>query len=208
MFLYYVLYIILLLAADGVNFFSRIGIPVENFNNMLVDAVINIIASVIAGALTLCGVYLTIEDNKKEKAIENKRLVMPMLKISASEYDYRHQYIQFDFIFTDESVLRERKNISDTATVTIEIKNVGQRELYDLHLGDFESLVFDEGSRSYAMCPVIYARDSININFMLYEKGSYDLDLTENKFDTLISPLSFHVYLKIAWGHATNKDLL
>lgn len=191
---------LLLLIADGINFFSYIGIPVGNFNEITVGAVVAIIASVVAGALTLFGVYLTIEDNKKEKASETKRLVMPMLKISASKYDYKWKYIQFDFNFTEESKLRERKDIPNTENITINIENVGQRELCNLYLSEFESTFFDEGGYSYMMHPIIYAGDSVNINFGLYEKGIYDSDLKEDKFDTLISPISFSCLYKDCLG--------
>lgn len=190
----------LILVADGVNFFSFIGIPIRNFNEISVGAVVSIIASVIAGALTLLGVYLTIEENKKEKKSDTKRLVMPMLKIFRSEYDYKWKYIQFDFNFTEESKLRERKDIPDTENITISIQNVGQRELGDLYLGEFDSTFFDEGGCSYAMHPIIYAGDSVNINFCLYEKGTYDSDLREDKFDTLISPISFSCFFKDCLG--------
>lgn len=191
---------LLLLIADGINLFSYIGIPIENFNEITTGAVVAIIASVVAGVLTLFGVYLTIEDNKKEKDSEAKRLVMPMLKISESKYDYKWKYIQFDFNFTEESKTRERKDIPNTENITINIENVGQRELCDLYLGEFESTYFDEGGCSYMMHPIIYASDSVSINFGLYEKGIYDLDLKEDKFDTLISPISFSCFFKDCLG--------
>ena len=191
---------LLLLIADGINFFSFIGIPIGNFNEITVSAAIAIIASVVAGTLTLFGVYLTIEDNKKEKVTETKRLVMPMLKISESKYDYKWKYLQFDFNFTDESKMRERKDIPNTENITINIENVGQRELHDLYLCEFASTFFDEGGCSYMMHPIIYAGDSVNINFGLYERGIYDSDSREDKFDTLISPISFSCLFKDCLG--------
>lgn len=177
------------------------GIPVDNFNTISVGAVVSIIASMIGGALTLFGVYLTIEDSKKEKANETKRLVMPMLKIKASEYDYKWKYIQFDFNFTEESKARERKDIPDTEHITINIKNVGKRELCDLYLCDFDSTFFDEGGNAYAMHPIIYSGDSVDINFCLYEKGTYDSDSREDKFHTIISPISFSCLFKDCLGN-------
>ena len=191
---------LLLLIADGWNFFSFIGIAVNNFNGILVGAVVSIIASVVAGSLTLLGVYLTIEDNRREKEFETKRLVMPMLKISSAEYDYKWKYIQFDFNFTEESRGRARKNICETENITLNIENVGQRELKDLYLGEFESTYFDEGGYSYSMHPIIYAGDSVNINLGLHEKGEYDSDSKEDKFDTIISPISFSCFFDDCLG--------
>ena len=191
---------LLLLIADGFDFFSYIGVPVGKFNGLLVNSVVSIIASIITGALTLLGVYLTIEDNKMEKRAETKRLVMPMLKIFRTQYDYKWKYIQFDFNFTEESKSRERKDIENTENISINIQNVGQRELYELYLAEFESTYFDEGGHSYAMHPIVYAGDSININFGLYEKGVYDSDSKEDIFDTIISPISLSCYFKDCLG--------
>lgn len=191
---------LLLLIADGFDFFSYIGVPVERFNGTLISAVVTIISSIIAGALTLFGVYLTIEYNKSEKTAETKRLVMPMLKISQTEYEYKWKYIQFDFNFTEESKSRERKDIENTENISINIQNVGQRELYELYLAEFESTYFDEGGHSYAMHPIVYAGDSININFGLYEKGVYDSDSKIDIFDTISSPISFSCYFKDCLG--------
>lgn len=199
---------LLLLIADGFDFFSYIGVPVERFNGTLISAVVAIIASIIAGALTLYGVYLTIEDNKMEKRAETKRLVMPMLKIFRTEYDYKWKYIQFDFNFTEESKSRERKDIENTENISINIQNVGQRELYELYLAEFKSTYFDEGGRSYAMHPIVYAGDSININFGLYEKGVYDLDSKEDIFDTISSPISFSCYFKDCLGTCYKQQFI
>lgn len=191
---------ILLLGLDYFNILSKFNIQVGNLNELSVNAVISVISSIIAGSITLFGVYLTIEDNKKEKHAEAKRLVMPLIKISSAEYDYKYKYIQFDFNFSDESKVRERKDIPDTENITINIKNVGQRELFDLYLGEFDSSFFDEYNNTYSMHPVIYSGDSVNINFSLYEKGSYDSDSREDKFDTLISPISFSCFFKDCLG--------
>lgn len=191
---------ILVLFSDAINLFGCIGIPVKNFNGISVSAVVSIIASVISGALTLIGVYLTIEDNKKEKFTETKRLIMPMLKITEEIYDYKCKYIQFDFHFTEESKFRNRKNIPDTENITINIKNVGQRELYDFYLGEFESTYFYEGNQSYSLHSIIYAGDSVNINFGLYENGVYGLDSREGTFDSYISPISFSCLFKDCLG--------
>lgn len=191
---------VLILIADGINFFSSIGFPVEKFNDVSVSAVVSIVASVISGSLTLVGVYLTIEDNKKEKLSETKRLIMPMIQITNSKYDYKWKYIQFDFNFTEESKIRKRKDIVDTENITINIKNVGQRELYDFCLGEFKSTFFDEGNQSYSMYPIIYSDDSVNVNFSLYEKGSYDFDLQNDKFSAYVSEISFSCFYKDCLG--------
>lgn len=190
----------LMLVFDGFNVFSLLGMPVKNFNEILVAAVIAIIASVFAGALTLYGVYLTIEDNKKEKYKESKRMVIPMIDISPAEYDYRWKYVQFDFNFTNESKTRGRKDIPNTETITIEIKNVGTRELYDMHLAEFESDFFDEGNNSYSLFPIIYSSHFYKVNFCLYEKGVYDFDVKEELFHLFGSTIKFSCIYKDCLG--------
>lgn len=52
-------------------------------------------------------------------------------------------------MFTKESYLRERKDLLNTAMVPISIKNVGYRELYDLYIGNFNSIWFKENNMFY-----------------------------------------------------------
>lgn len=121
---------------------------------------------------------------------------MPMLKLEKGEYDYRHKYIQFDFTFTEESKNRDRKDIPNTANVTINIKNIGQRELLNLYVGNFEATFFSENNFYYSLYPILYANDTISLNFSFYEKGMYDNDDCEEKYHTLISPMTFNFFYK------------
>jgi hypothetical protein len=168
-----------------------LGIQIDHFNETLVVSTITILGSFISGILTLFGVKMTIEYNNIEKTKETKRLIMPLLKITPGEYDYRWKYIQFDLYLTNESKKRDRKNISDTASITLNFRNIGQRELRDFYLCGFKSTYFYEGENSYQLQPIIYSEDSVNINFLVYEKGSYDADDFDEVFHALISPLSF-----------------
>ena len=121
-----------------------------------------------------------------------------MLEIeSIAIRDYGYKYIQFDFMFTEESWYRERKDIVDTAEVPIAIKNVGYRELYDLYLGDFDSYWFKEQNKNYYhMKPLLYESQSLYLNIMFYEMGRYDNDKFEEKYNTMSCPLRFYCYFK------------
>lgn len=183
---------VLALIIDFFNLPSNLlGIQIANFNDTVVLSIITILGSFIAGILTLLGVIITIEENNKDKTVETKRLIKPLLKISSAEYDYKWKYIQFDFNLTDESKKRERKDISNTARVTLNFENIGQRELCEFYLCEFKSTFFYEGGHAYKLHPIIYSGDSVNINFFVYEKGSYDTDDFDEVFHTLASPISF-----------------
>lgn len=184
--------VVLILIIDYFNWLSHlIEFQMDNFNDTLVIAVVTILGSFIAGTLTLYGVIVTIQENRNDKVKETKDLIKPLLKTTSAKYDYKWKYIQFDFNFTNESRQRERKDISDTAKITLNFKNIGQRELYNFYLCEFESTYFCEGGNSYKLQPIIYSGDSVNINFYVYEKGVYDNDNSDNTFDTLISPVAF-----------------
>lgn len=118
---------------------SPIGIIPRNIG----VEIINYGGNIIGGFIGLVGIYITLEYENNKTRYENKQKVIPLLEIKPIKiYEYIYKYIQFDFMFTKESWKRERKNIEDTATVSIAIKNVGYRELYDLYLGDFTSDFF------------------------------------------------------------------
>ena len=183
---------VIILIMDYYNWPSHLlGFQMDNFNNTLVASIVTILGSFIAGTLTLYGVIVTIKENRNDKVNETKNLIKPLIKITSAEYDYKWKYIQFDFLFTNESKKRERKDISDTANITLNFKNIGQRELCNFYLCEFKSTYFDEGGNSYKFHPIIYSGDSVNINFFVYEKGSYDKDNCNNMFDTFISPVTF-----------------
>lgn len=53
--------------------------------------------------------------------------------------------------FIEESKDRKRKDIPNTANVTIKLENVGMRELYELYIGDIQSSVFEEDNEYHKM---------------------------------------------------------
>ena len=185
---------------------SIMGIDLNRLNFDFWGIYVAFIGNLIAGALTLYGVIITIKAQRQEKKDETQRLVMPMLQIGIGEYDYKWKYIQFDFNLTAESKQRTRKDIPNTEEVTLEIKNIGTRELLELHIGNFSSTFFDEGGKYYSLYPILYSNNAIMLNLCLYEKGTYDKDAEEDKFDTLISPISFSCYFKDCLGNWYKQD--
>lgn len=171
--------------------------------NVLFTYTIGLISAIISAFMTIHSVQLTINTQEKDRINDNKKQALPLLKIEAEkEYDYRYKYLQFDCLFTEESKLRTRKDISDTAKVTIKIKNVGMRELYDLYIGDIESSVFKEQKNYYhKICPIIYKNDCLNINLMFYEMGIYDKDLSEEKYHTMINFITFNCFFKDCYNN-------
>ncbi|EFV74602.1 hypothetical protein HMPREF1013_05244 [Bacillus sp. 2_A_57_CT2] len=101
-------------------------------------------------------------------------------------------------IFNLISVLqkRERKDITDTAKITIALENVGLRELYDLYIGDIESTYFKATADYFYTSPIVYCNKFMELNLYFYEKGSYDNDNLESRHHTLISPLIFKCYFR------------
>ncbi len=160
------------------------------------------IGGIIGGLFTYIGVKITIEDNKRIHELENQKNVLPLIKLENIEYDYKYKYISFDFLYTEESKKRKAKDIVDTEHISFMIKNVGERELYDLHLADFNSTYFFTECDSFELEPIIYKNDGIGINFNLYEKGKYDNDnLPYDLNDTIISPITFNVYFKDCYNN-------
>lgn len=171
--------------------------------NVIFTYVIGLISAIIGAFMTIHSVQLTINTQEKSRINDNQKQALPLLKVEPEkEYDYRYKYIQFDCLFTEESKLRTRKDIVDTASVTIKLKNVGMRELYDLYIGNIESSVFKEEKDYYhKICPIIYKDDCLNINLMFYEMGNYDNDLSETKNNSMINFMSFNCYFKDCYNN-------
>lgn len=163
----------------------------------------------VAGALvTIKSVQLSIELQEDKRLEEKKKEVLPLLKVAKEEsYDYTYKYLQFDFLFTDESKKRERKNIFNTANITIKINNIGMRELYDFHICNIKSTFFKENSLFHYMYPIIYKGDYVCINFNFYEMGSYDNDIKDDKYNPIVSPITFDCYFKDCYGNWYNQTL-
>lgn len=161
---------------------------------------VTILAAGIGAFVTIRSVMLSIEEQSKVRTSENKKKALPLLRVSEEkEYDYRYKYIQFSSLLTEESKARERKDIVDTARVTIKIENVGMRELYELWIGDIDNTFFKENNNEYQyhnMYPVIYKDDYVCVNLYFYEMGNYDNDNLDSKYHTLISPMSFNCYFR------------
>ncbi len=183
-----------------------IGIDLNAINFDFWGIYVALIGSLIAGGLTVYGVILTIKAQRQEKKEETQRLVMPLIQIEVGEYDYKWKYIQFDFNLTTESKQRTRNDIPNTEAVTLQLKNVGTRELLELYIGNFSATFFDEGGKYYSLYPIVYSNDTVMLNLYLYEKGSYENDENEERFDTLISPVSFSCYFKDCLGNWYKQD--
>ena len=191
----------IVLILDYCNVFSCFGVQSNKLNSSFWSNYSALLGGIIGGALTLIGVVATIDENRKEQREEAIRLVMPMLKLFPADYDYKWQYIQFDANLTEESHLRPRKDIEDTAHVSFEIHNIGSRELHELYISNISSTFFEDGSYHHSLFPIIYSGDGYGLNLSFYEKGVYDNDKETEKFDTLISPIHFDCIFKDCLGN-------
>lgn len=171
--------------------------------NVIFVYAIGLISSIIGAFITIHSVQMTINSQEKNRISDNKKQALPLIKIECEKgYDYRYEYIDFDCLFTNESKLRTRKDIVNTANVTIKLKNVGMRELYDLYVGNIESAIFKQKKDNYhKMCPIIYKDDCFYINLLFYEMGSYDNDLSEEKYHTMINFITFNCYFKDCYNN-------
>jgi hypothetical protein len=160
----------------------------------------------IGGIFAFMGIKITLENQRKEIQFENKRKALPLIDIKVGEYDYKNKYIQFDFCFTKESYERERKNIQDTANVTITLENVGQREMYDLYIGDIKSAYFKTKGEYHRIAPIVYFGKSIPLNLMFYEKGTYDNDKYKGIFNTYKSSISIQCYFKDCYDNWYHQE--
>ncbi|MGM0828082.1 MAG: hypothetical protein ACQEU4_07680 [Bacillota bacterium] len=164
------------------------------------------IGGAIGGIFAFVGIKITLENQRKEIQFENKRKALPLIDIKVGEYDYKNKYIQFDFCFTKESHERERKNIPDTANVTIALENVGLREMYDLYVGDIKSAYFKTKGEYFRIAPIVYNGKSIPLNLAFYEKGTYDNDKYEGIFNTYKSSIAFKCYFKDCYDNWYHQE--
>ena len=186
---------------DYYNLPSRVGWA-KNMNasiwlEVIMTYGVSIIVAIIGAVVTIKSVQLSINLQEKNRLEEKKKEVLPLLKVEEeNNYHYSYKYLQFDFLFTEESKLRERKDIPNTANVTIKISNIGMRELYDFYICNIQSTFFKDNSQNHYMYPIIYKDDGVCINLNFYEMGSYDNDKREDKYHTLISPITFDCYFQ------------
>lgn len=198
---------------DFFNIPSRIGWINTMDSKIWLECIFNytvtILSAIIGAFITIQSVKLSINDQEKVRIEENKKKALPLLKIdNAEHYDYRYKWVRFNCIFTEESKERERKDISNTARVTLKINNVGMRELYNLCIGDFESIFFKPENEYQYISPIVYKDDNININLFFYEMGCYDNDLSRDNLNDTVSWIEFKCYFKDCyenWYYQTLK---
>lgn len=200
-----ILFPIIIFYMDLFNFPSKMGLT-NNVNyyewlNIIFTYSVSILSALIGAYMTIRSVKLSISEQEKVRKEDEKKKALPLLKISEGLYDYRHKYIQFNCFITNESNKRVRKDIEDTANITIRLINVGMRELYDLYICNIQSDVFKEDSLNYIVCPIIYKDDDVCINFYFYEMGNYDNDKTCDKYHTKISFMRFDCYFKDCYNN-------
>lgn len=96
------LIVILLLILDYLNFFSLIGVHIERFNGISVGAITTIVSGVIAGALTMIGVYETIENNRKENEESTRLSIKPLF--------YCVRFVPDDILTTSQKFYLKKEN--------------------------------------------------------------------------------------------------
>lgn len=202
---------------DEMNIPSRYGFFSNSNSQLWLDilytTLITLFSALLGAYATIKSVEMTIKDQDKSRKEDNRINVLPLLDIVYEDIspDYRHDYFQFDYVFTNNSKQKHRKNISDTAFITFAIKNVGQRELYDLHIANFNSHFFKEFDKEYVheMNKMIYKDGILPLNFSFYELGSYDDEDNSDydAYDTLISGISFDCYFKDCFNNWYKQSL-
>lgn len=157
----------------------------------IIGYVVTIIGAVIGAFVTICSVKMTIEDQEKVRSEENKKKALPLLKIDLVENSKDiNKSIQFDYAFDKESKKNKRKN---SVELKIRIRNVGMRELYDLHVGEFTSRYFSAENEYNYMYPIIYKDDNECIDLVFYEMKEYE---DEEVYTPIISPFIFNCYFR------------
>ena len=194
------------------------GFITEDYQDTWIQWTGSIVGGIIGGAFTYLGVRITLYNQRNQSDYENRKNVLPLLKPYASDYDYKYRYVSFDFVFTEESKSRKVRDIANTSKISFELKNVGQRELYDLKIGNISSTFFKENINNktqsgedkknyYNICPIIYKNDSICINFYLKELGFYNNDSRPDLYDSLISPIEFDAYFSDCYDNFYKQSI-
>lgn len=199
---------LILLVLDYFNCFTCIGFDVKLLNLEFWSIYIAVIASLLGGAMTLFGVLITVNRQREEDYQETRRLVMPMINISyGGVYESKYKYIQLDANFTEESKRRNRKDIRNTAVITIKFTNIGMRELKNLHICSIQSPFMQSCFESHKLFPIIYSKDFACLNIHIYEKGVYDNDRDIVMGNTLVSGISFVCYFQDCLDNWYKQDL-
>lgn len=175
---------------------TPIGVISNDFSADWLQWIGAFMSGAIGGIFAFVGIKITLDNQRKEIQFENKRKALPLIEIKNGQKNYKNKYIQFDFCFTEESKIRKRKDIEDTAEIAICLENVGLRELYDLYIGDFKSTYFKTQDDYYHITPILYRDKSLKLNLTFYEKGSYDNDNMEERYNSFTSPISFKCYFR------------
>lgn len=175
---------------------SSIGVISAEFTGEWLQWMGSFIGGTIGGIFAFIGIKITLENQRKDIEFENKRKALPLIDIYTGDYDYKNKYVQFDFWPTEKLVQGKRKDIQDTARVTLNLENVGLREMYDLYIGDIESDKFNCHNDYYFITPIIYHQKSIALNLSFFENVSF-VNLDKKVLDNLyISPITFKCYFR------------
>lgn len=100
--LFFIAIAIILLVADYFDWFSSHGLRVERFNSTSVGAITTLISCIIAGALTMIGVYVTIDSNKKESEESTRLIIKPLF--------YCIRFVPDDILATAQKFQLKKEN--------------------------------------------------------------------------------------------------
>ena len=177
------------------------GFNIDNLNSNVWAVFTTFVAALFGGGITLGGVLVTIKENRNDQIEKDRRMVMPMIKMTSAEDDYRYKYIKFDAVLTEESKIRMPKDIINTCRVSLKIENLGSRELLDFHVCNIKSYYFKSHYNMYSLYPIIYSKENEFLNFYFVEKGIYDNDKEVGNVLSSVSEIAFDVYFKDCFGN-------
>lgn len=161
--------LVLICAADFNDIPPHFNIFVSQKVNPWTEVFVSLLSSFLAATATILAVLLTLDSQEKQRQEDNKKQALPILKIEKSKL--AHGLLNNFTLDVKSKPLRiseeEGYYGKFSKDISIQIENVGMREMYDLSLEVIDNTYFTS-IKERKLTPILYKDDSFDMDLILY----------------------------------------
>lgn len=173
------------------------------WKNFLSSYVLSILTSFMAAFITIHSVKMSIKNQEIIRKEDNAKNVLPLLTIENAFNKSCGKGINIHFIFKEnnDDLEIDSNKIEDKCKITIFLKNLGMRELYNLYVEKVESKFFQNISDKPMIFdyPIVYKEEFKVIDFEFYTNKS--INLNEYGYEDLKDCMVFNCYFQDCYNN-------
>lgn len=184
----FVLFLMSIIVFDVLNIPSRIigmkreMLELNSWVNLVISSIVAVFAAFIAAYATIKSVSMTIKKQEDDRKEDNRKDVLPMIRIDCLSKQKMTSRKEVCVKQKIDKPLKKLKSFQCNGYIKIPIKNVGLREMYDVHVLFEDSEDFVGSEEEQFLVPILYKDDLVYMLISIITFMPKSIDESETEF--------------------------